>query len=47
MRRILTLTIACLMLGGGSAHLTAVDTAGGITWAIAGTAHGVIVVRRC
>ncbi len=28
-------------------HLTAVDTAGGMTWAIGGTAHGVIVMRRC
>jgi hypothetical protein len=28
-------------------HLTAIDTAGGMTWAIGGTAHGVIVVRRC
>jgi len=25
----------------------AVDSAGGMSWAIGGTAHGVIVVRRC
>jgi hypothetical protein len=28
-------------------HLTAVDTAGGMTWAIGATEHGVILVRRC
>jgi hypothetical protein len=28
-------------------HLTAVDTGGGMTWAIGATEHGVILVRRC